>query len=223
MTDAEFRVPIFFDYGATFAWAISGAVVGIRKRYDLVGVFVIALLSATGGGLVRDAIFLQRIPTLVLDPVYVPLIAATTLLMAMFTAPLTGLLKRQTVSKFVDLVDALGIPAFAVVGMQLAEDARIPVVGVALVGVVNGVAGGLLRDVVVDDVPTLLRPGQLVSLVLALACALFLVLRRLFGVDPTMAAWVTVGTFFLIRVLAVRFNWQTRSLAPDPPDGTRRD
>jgi uncharacterized membrane protein YeiH len=81
------------------------------------------------------------------------------------------------------------------------------------VGVVNGVAGGLLRDVVVRDLPALLRPGQFVSLALALVCGLFMVLRLQYGVRPTEAAWATVGAFFLIRVLAVRFNWQTRSVA----------
>jgi uncharacterized membrane protein YeiH len=215
--DADFRVPILVDYAATLAWAMSGAVVGIRKRFDLTGVFVIALLSATGGGLVRDAIFLQRIPAFVLDPMYLTLIAGMTLLVALFTSPLNHLLERQTVGKLVDLIDALGIPAFAVVGMQLAQDQHIPLLGVALVGVVNGTAGGLLRDVVVRDVPTLLRPGQSVSLALAIACAFFLTVREYYGVKPTDAAWATVALFFLIRVLAVRFNWKTQSIAGEGP------
>ena len=213
MTDEGFRVPLLFDYAATLAWATSGAVVGIRKHFDFTGVFVIALLSSTGGGLLRDAIFLQRTPVLLVDPIYLPLIAASTIIMSLFVGPLTRILKTDTVGKLVDLIDALGTPAFAVVGMQLAMDQRIPVFGAMFVGVVNGVAGGLLRDVVVRDVPALLRPGQFVSLALALVCGLFMVLRLQYGVRPTEAAWATVGAFFLIRVLAVRFNWQTRSVA----------
>ena len=166
MTDATFRVPGLFDYVATLAWAMSGAVVGIRKQFDLTGVFVVALLSATGGGLMRDAIFLQRTPILLANPIYLPLIAATTLVMALFTGPLTRLFKYETVTKLIDLIDALGTPAFAVIGMQLAEDRNIPLVGVLFIGVVNGCAGGLLRDVFVRDVPSLLRPGQFVSLTL---------------------------------------------------------
>jgi len=213
VTDEGFRVPLLFDYAATLAWATSGAVVGIRKHFDFTGVFVIALLSSTGGGLLRDAIFLQRTPVLLVDPIYLPLIAASTIIMSLFVGPLTRILKTDTVGKLVDLIDALGTPAFAVVGMQLAMDQRIPVFGAMFVGVVNGVAGGLLRDVVVRDVPALLRPGQFVSLALALVCGLFMVLRLQYGVRPTEAAWATVGAFFLIRVLAVRFNWQTRSVA----------
>jgi len=220
--DASFRVPVLFEYVATFAWAMSGAVVGIRKQFDLTGVFVVALLSATGGGLVRDAIFLQRTPNLLVNPVQLPLIVVATLLMALFTSPLTRLLKDDTVTKFVDLIDALGTPAFAVIGMQLAQDRNIPVVGVLFIGVVNGCAGGLLRDVVVRDVPSLLRPGQFVSLALAIVCALFIALTRRLAVTPIDAAWITVGTFFLIRVIAVRFNWQTRPVG-GPVIGELRD
>jgi len=89
VTDATFRVPAAFEYVATFAWAMSGAVVGIRKRFDLTGVFVIALLSATGGGLLRDALFLQRTPAFLVSPISLPLIAGTTVLMALFSGPLT--------------------------------------------------------------------------------------------------------------------------------------
>jgi uncharacterized membrane protein YeiH len=213
MLQAEFRVPVLFEYAATFAWAVSGAVVGIRKQFDLTGVFVVALLSATGGGLVRDAIFLQRTPALLLSPIHLPLIAATVLLLALFTGPITHLLNDDTIKKLVDLIDALGTPAFAVIGMQLAEDRNIPIVGILFIGVVNGCAGGLLRDVVVRDVPSLLRPGQFVSLTLLMVCGLFLALRLHFGVNPTTAAWVTVTTFFVARVVAVRFNWQTKSIA----------
>ena len=222
MTDATFRVPVLFDYVATLAWAMSGAVVGIRKQFDLTGVFVVALLSATGGGLMRDAIFLQRTPSLLANPIYLPLIAATTLVMALFTGPLTRLFKYETVTKLIDLIDALGTPAFAVIGMQLAEDRNIPLVGVLFIGVVNGCAGGLLRDVFVRDVPSLLRPGQFVSLTLTTVCGLFIVLTRRLAVNPTEAAWITVGTYFLLRVVAVRFNWQTRPVG-GPARGEQRD
>jgi uncharacterized membrane protein YeiH len=211
MPTAEFQVPFAFDYVATFAWATSGAVVAIRKRFDITGVFVIALLSSIGGGLTRD-LFLQRTPSFLVDPIYLPLIAAATLLMTLFTATLTHIVKGDSVRKFVDVIDALGTPAFAVVGMQLAQARGIPLFGVLFVGVINGVAGGLVRDVVVRDVPALLRPGQFSSLLLTLACGLFMVLRLQYGFDETRAAWAMVGTFFVIRVLVLRFNWQTRSV-----------
>jgi len=100
--------------------------------------------------------------------------------------------------------------------MQLAEDAGLPLIGTVFVGVANGVAGGLLRDVVVRDVPALLRPGQFASLTLLAACGVYLLLTLRFGFSPTRAAWSTVGLFFLVRVLTIRFNWQTRSVWEGP-------
>ena len=211
--DANFQVPQGLEYTATLAWATSGAVVGIRKEFDLTGVFVVALLSASGGGLIRDAVFLQRTPVLLVNPIYLILIGGTTLLMAMFTVPLTRLLRDETFSKLVDLIDAIGTPAFAVIGMQLALDRQLPIIAVIFIGVANGVAGGLLRDIVVRDVPSLLRPGQFVSLALVIVCGFFIALRHYSHLSPTEAGWATVAAFVFIRVTAVRFNWRTRSIA----------
>ena len=217
MDESAFRVPMLFDYAATLAWATSGAVVGIRKGYDIVGVFVIALLSAVGGGLVRDGILLNRTPVFLIDAHYLPLIAATTVLISVFTGPLTLLLKADTIRTLVEILDALGTPAFAAVGMQLAEDKGISTAGVIFVGVANGVSGGLLRDLVVGDVPVLLRPGQFVTLTLVFACGVFLVLRRY--ISPTDAAWAMVGTFFLIRVVSVQFKWKSRPVVEPEAEG----
>jgi len=112
------------------------------------------------------------------------------------------------------------MPAFALIGIQLSEARGIPIPGALFVGVVNGVGGGLLRDVVAGDVPALPRPGQFSTLSLLLACGLFLVLRLQWGVGPVPAAWTTVLVFFVIRLLTLRFNWQTRPVlrASAPPE-----
>jgi uncharacterized membrane protein YeiH len=215
VTEPVFEIPRAFDYLATLTWASSGAVVGIRKHFDIVGVFVIALVSALGAGFVRDALFLQRTPVMLTDPLYLPLIAMTVLLFSLFSAPLTRMVSAETVQKLIDIIDAVGIPIFAVIGMQLAEQQKIPVAGVILVGVVNGTGGGLLRDVLVRDVPAILRPGQFVSLILLLACVMFVTLKWYAQVTVPQAAWTSIGTFFVLRVLTVRFNWTTRSVLPE--------
>ena len=74
----EFTIPVYFDYFATFTWAVSGAILGAHRRYDLVGVFVIALVSAVGGGLLRDGIVLQRTPVFLTNSIYLILVAAAT-------------------------------------------------------------------------------------------------------------------------------------------------
>jgi len=216
MTDTAFQVPIAFDYVATFTWAVSGAIVAIRRRYDITGVFIVALLAALGGGLLRDALFLNRTPVFLEDPAYLSLITGATVATSVFARYLRNLIGPDTVQKIVDYIDALGTPAFAVFGMQLAGNAGLPPIAVVFVGVANGVAGGLLRDVVVRAVPALLRPGQFGSLTLLAACGVYLLLTLQAGLVPNRAAWITVALFFVARVLTIRFNWQTRSVWEGP-------
>jgi uncharacterized membrane protein YeiH len=212
MTAAEFQVPIAFDYTATFTWAVSGAIVAIRRRFDITGVFIVSLLAAIGGGLLRDALFLNRTPIFLLDPAYLSLIAGATVTTTVFARYLRNLIGQDTIQKIVDYIDAVGTPAFAVFGMQLADAAGLPLIAIVFVGVCNGVAGGLLRDIVVRDVPALLRPGQFASLTLLAACGLYLLLTLQAEVTANHAAWITVFVFFVARVLTIRFNWQTRSV-----------
>ncbi len=211
----NFQVPILFDYVATFTWAVSGAIVAIRRRFDIIGVFVMALLAAIGGGLIRDAVFLDRTPVFLVNPAYLSLIGGACIVTTIFTRYLRNLISTDTVQKIVDYIDALGTPAFAVFGMQLARDAGLPLVAVVFVGVANGVAGGMLRDVVVREVPALMRPGQFSALTLLAACCLYLLLTLELHEAPTRAAWITVGAYFVARVLTIRFNWRTSAIWED--------
>jgi uncharacterized membrane protein YeiH len=215
MTDAAFQVPVSFDYVATFTWAVSGAIVAIRRRLDITGVFVVALLTALGGGMLRDGVFLNRTPVALINSMYLTLVFAATIVTSVFARYLRNLIGPVTVQKIVDYIDALGTPAFAVFGMQLADNAGLPLVAVIFVGVTNGVAGGVLRDVVVREVPALMRPGQYASITLFAACGIYLLLTLQANLSPTLAAWITVGVFFIARVLTIRFNWQTRSVWED--------
>jgi uncharacterized membrane protein YeiH len=215
MSAVAFQVPVVFDYVATFTWAVSGAIVAIRRRFDITGLFIVSLLAALGGGLLRDAVFLNRTPVFLVDPAYLTLIFAATVVTSVFARYLRNFIGPVAVQKIVDYIDALGTPAFAVFGMQLADNAGLPLVAVVFVGVANGVAGGLLRDVVVRDVPALLRPGQYGSLTLFAACGLYLLLTLQIGLMPPQATWLTVGAFFITSVLTIRLSWQTRSVCED--------
>ena len=208
MTDSDFQVPVLFDYVATFTWAVSGAIVAIRRRFDITGVFIVSLLAAIGGGLLRDTMFLNRTPVFLVDPAYLSLIAGATIITAVFARYLRNLIGPETIQKIVDYIDALGTPAFAVFGMHLAEEAGLPLMSIVFVGVANCVAGGLLRDVVV-------RPGQFASLTLLAACGVYLLLTLQADMAPNRAAWITVCAFFVARVLTIRFNWQTSSVWKD--------
>jgi len=213
MSQSEFQVPLLFDYFATFLWAMSGAIVGMHKRYDFAGVLVIALLSSTGGSLIRDGIFLQQVPPVLGDGWYIPLIFVATAVVSLFRQRIS---QMPLVDQLINVIDAIGVPAFAVVGMQLSLSAGIPLPGVVLVGVVNGFGGGMLRDIVVGDTPAILKPGQFAVSALIFACVLFVSLIRVLDIPILSAAWGVILIFFVIRILSIHFNWRTKPVLPDP-------
>lgn len=208
----QFHLPMEFDYLAIFAWALSGAILGLRRRLDLIGVLVIATVSSVGGGLLRDGLMLQRTPPVLTDSWYLPLIALAAFLAIVFRE---WIQKSVTVDRMVGAIDALGTPAFAVVGMELAMRANIHVPGVMLIGCISGMGGGLIRDIMLGEVPEVLKPGHYLVIPLIGACAFFLVFTKVLGGAVTPVAWVTVIMFFVVRVLTLRFDWQTSPLLKD--------
>ena len=212
MTSLAFQLPPLFDYFATFLWALSGAILGMHKRYDMAGVCVIALLAATGGSTLRDGLFLNQLPPVVTVVWYVPLILLAALVVRFFRQRIANL---RLVDNVINLIDAIGVPAFAVVGMQLSLAAGMTLPGVVLMGMINGFGGGILRDITVGNTPAVLKPGRFYLSAGFVACVLFVVLEVYLQVSPTVAAWIIIGLFFIIRVLAVRYDWKTQPVLPD--------
>lgn len=214
LDQAQFQVPFLLDYLAVFLWAVSGAIVGMHKRYDFAGVLVVALLASTGGSLIRDGIFLQQTPPVLSNPWYIPVIIAATAFVSLFRRRIT---KIVLVNRVVDVIDGVGVPAFAIVGLQLSLQAGIPLPGVVLVGVTNGVGGGILRDLLVGDTPSALKPGTIFVSGVVLICVVFLALTYGFGVSKEWAAWGMIALFFTIRMLSIRYDWRTRPVLQEPP------
>ena len=210
----QFQVPFLLDFVAVFLWAVSGAIVGMHKGYDFAGVLVVALLASTGGSLIRDGIFLQQTPPVLSNPWYIPLIATATISVSLFRQ---RIVRMTLVDQVVNVIDGIGVPAFAVVGLQLSLQQGIPLPGVVVVGVANGVGGGILRDLLVGDTPVALQPGTIFVSGVILICILFLVLTYGFGVSKELAAWGMILLFFTIRMLSIRYNWRTRPVLQGPP------
>ena len=206
----EFVVPWIINWVGTFLWAISGGFAAMRRKCDVMGVFVIALVSATGGGFIRDGLFLHRIPVVVSDPYYLYVVLLVTGVIAALGPLLIRLkLLNKFMGELISLIDAVGTPGFAIVGMQLALSTGISLPGVVLIGGVNGVGGGVLRDLLLGDIPAIIQPGQVYALLVIVSCVQFLVLTLQLKIDPLLAGWVSIATFFIIRILAIRFNWRT--------------
>jgi uncharacterized membrane protein YeiH len=85
---------------------------------------------------------------------------------------------------------------------------------VVLVGAINGVGGGVLRDILVGDVPAVIQPGHYFALLLVFVCVLFLMLTLSLGISKDIAAWMVVLVFFVARILTVRFDLRSQPLLP---------
>ncbi len=207
--EGPFQIPLWFDYIATFAWAITGALIAARRGYDIAGIAVLALVSATGGGLLRDGIFLQNEPPLFLRTwVYMALVAA-----AAGAVQLAGS-RIQHIPLFnrtIALIDAFGLGGFAITGLQLSLAAGLTPPAAAFVGVVNAVGGGVLRDLLVRRDPAIFRPGPPAALAALAGCVIYLGLRQGPDVADIVAGTISVAAVFVIRVAALRYGWQTRA------------
>ena len=208
VSDAAFH---WYDLAATFFWAMSGAMLAARKGCDIMGIFIIAMVSATGGGLLRDGLFLPggAAPRLIQSPDYLVIVAIVTGMVVLFGRALRSF---SWLPRVLTLADALGIGAYGVVGMHLALVAGIPMIGAILVGVTNAVGGGALRDLLLGQKLELLQPSVLMGIASVAGCLLFAVLLKL----DTPGAWAGAAaafTAFAVRLLAVRFNVRSRPLA----------
>lgn len=202
-----FQTSDLYNDLATILWATTGALLAARRGYDITGVFIIALISSTGGGILRDGVFLNR-PLAVLEH-------PTSLVLVLMTTVLVMLLgSRVERAPFFDqvyrLVDALGLGAFALTGFTIALDAGLDIPAALFIAVVNGVGGGLLRDMVMARPPDLLRPGTPLVPAALLGCLLFLWLTRGVGAPGEAAGLVVIWVVFAIEAIEIRLHLTTK-------------
>jgi uncharacterized membrane protein YeiH len=210
MHDAAFQLPAWFDLAATFAFALTGALAAIRRGYDIVGVFFLALASGLGGGLIRDGIFIPGIePTpLLTDPRYIELVVGATIVGALFARYVTR------VRRLVAVIDALGLGAYAAFGTQKALQAGLSAPAAILVGVVNAAGGGLLRDIITREEPLVFRPGQFYVLTAVAGAVTFVFFSVRLEAAATPSAVAAIVVTFVFRMLTIVFNWRTSPVAP---------
>jgi len=209
MPPAQFTLPIQIDLAATFLFGLTGALAAVKRGYDVIGLFVLAFVTGLGGGLIRDGLFIQQgPPAAATNSLYIMMIAVSGLVAVFF---------RNYVGRFNKVIawlDALGLGAYAVVGVQKSLLAGLSIAAAIVVGVINASGGGLLRDVLVRDEPLLFKPGQYYSLAAFAGCMLFAFLTRYIHMAAIDAAYLTIGVTFLFRVLTIQFNWTSRAVVP---------
>lgn len=217
MSNGSFLLPVWFDLGATFAFGITGALAAMKRGYDIVGAFFLALACGIGGGLIRDAVFVPHADAtpLVTDPRYIE---------AIVMATIVGVLFGKHVKRFrrtIALIDALGLGAYAAFGTQKALQAGLAAPAAVLVGVINAAGGGLLRDVITRMEPLVFKPGQFYVLTAVAGAITFVFLTAQLGWSATVAGLAAIVVTAVFRVLTIVFNWRTSAIAaPEEQDLT---
>lgn len=189
----------FFDLAGVAFFALSGVLAAGRKRLDLFGVFVVAVVTALGGGTLRD-ILLGRSPVFwVKDSIYVPVILGSTAFTIVYTRfripPLRLLL----------IADAFGLAIFSISGAQIAEATGASWIVVILMGAITGAAGGMIRDALCGEIPLILRGRQLYASAALGGTSLYVLVHALGGTRP-LAAVIGFLAVVILRFASIFFG-----------------
>lgn len=213
---------LVLDLCGTFVFALSGAMAGIKHRLDLFGVLVLSFAAANVGGITRDLLIGAVPPPGIADWRYI----AVPVLAGLATFRWGWIVDRLRSS--VQIFDAAGLALFAVSGAQKALDFHLGPITAALLGMLTGIGGGMVRDVLAAEVPSVLRGD--VYAVAALAGAAVVVIGRMMHIPSALVTIVGAVLCFGLRFMAIRRGWQlpvahrserSRSTAHAPADQTK--
>jgi uncharacterized membrane protein YeiH len=202
-------VLLVLDLAGTFAFALNGALTAVRvATLDIVGVVTLGMITAVGGGIIRDVLLGDVPPAAFVDWRYLTVAAAGGLLVFLFGRSLNRF------SRSIDVLDAAGLSLFAVTGAAKALEWGAGPMQSIILGAVTGVGGGTMRDVLVRRVPGVLSSG--LYAIPALVGAALLVAAESGGVGHVLGV-PAAAVCFLIRLIGLHFGLD----APKPPDAGR--
>ena len=186
------------DIFGTFVFAVTGAMVSSHKKMDLFGAFILAFVTATGGGTLRDMI-LGNTPVFWVDDINYVLAVICGVTAAFFFAGFIKKLDRPML-----FFDAVGLGVFTLVGANKAASAHVSTLSVILLSVITAVMGGIIRDILGGDVPLIFKKE-----IYATACfsgALLYVLLKSADIPALLVTSVPIATVILIRLISIRYN-----------------
>ena len=191
----------FIEIMAILVGAFSGFIEARRKRMDLVGVFTVAFITAFGGGTLRDILLDKRPLFWVTHQEYAILI----FILALVAAPAIRTLRQVVSERMIVIADAVGLGLFSIAGVASALDANMPIFIASMMGVITGIFGGVLRDIVCNEVPMVFRDGKPYAICAFIGSWMYLLMKK-FGVDPDFALWTSAMVITSLRLLTWKFD-----------------
>jgi uncharacterized membrane protein YeiH len=183
------------------AFAFSGFIEARRKDMDVVGVFTVAFITAFGGGTLRD-LLLDRRPFFWVEHQEYTLLV---FILALVITPFMRHLRFAFSERILVTADALGLGLYSVLGATMAQEAGMPPFVSVMMGVIAGIFGGVLRDVVCNEIPMVFRRGQLYATCAFLGCWCYLLLGWL-DAPEALSLPASIFVIVAIRMVAVRFD-----------------
>ena len=181
---------------AILVGAFSGFVEARSKKMDVVGVFTVAFITAFGGGTLRDILLDQRPLFWVIHQEYAILI----FVMALIASPLIRTLRKIVSERLIVVADALGLGLFSVAGVAAALGAGMPLFIASMMGVITGTFGGVLRDIVCNEIPMVLRDGRPYAICAFAGCWVYLLMHKL-NVPPEISLWSSALLITVLRLV----------------------
>jgi len=205
------NISVFFiiEIIGTIAFACSGAMVAIKKQLDLLGIIVLGVTTAVGGGMIRDLIIGIHPPALFVNPVYVLMAFISVMILfafVRFRRMSMNVLESVTYERIMNLLDAIGLGAFTVVGIDTAIETGFGDYHFLMIflGVITGVGGGILRDIMAGQTPAVLKKHIYACASIAGAVCYVLLLKVMSAGTAMVISAVLV---VVIRVLARHYKW----------------
>ena len=189
----------FVDYFGTFVFAISGVIAGVEKKFDFFGVMTLAIVTAIGGGTLRDLLIGSTPVGWMQDEKYIYIILLAIPICYFF-------IKRvQRLKKGLFLFDTIGIGLFTILGIQKTLDSGLSPTIAVVMGVVSAVFGGIIRDVLSNEVPLIFRKE-----IYASACfigAIVFMVAKEFLLEP-FGMVLSIFVVIMIRIMAIKLKWE---------------
>ena len=193
------KLLFLLDLIGTCAFAASGAWAGVRRGMDLFGVLVLGMVTAIGGGTLRDLLLGEVPPFCLQNEIYLwlPVLVALLVFSSHRTLP-----KLEAPLLY---LDAIGLGTFVVIGAGKALSLQTGPFAVILMGVITATAGGVIRDILSNQVPLIMR-REIYASACILGGSLLVILHRL-QINMNLASLIAASSVILLRLLAIRFNW----------------
>ncbi|MEN2750459.1 trimeric intracellular cation channel family protein [Psychrobacter sp. FBL11] len=192
------------DMIGVVACAIAGTLLAQHKGFDIAGCILVSMVNAIGGGTIRD-MALDRHPLFwMTDLNYVIVITVTSLILQIFFH------LYHKIDNALKLFDAIGLAAFSVIGFKVALHQDVSPIVAIMMGVWTAIIGGMLRDIICNEIPLVLQREIYISASIA-GSVVYLLLERL-GVNAGLNEFIMLGVIFAVRMLALRFDWHLPSI-----------